>query len=65
MKFKCEDCKIRKGIVHFSNEPMLTITHGWGGKHICRECYIERIESHIKDCQEQLKEQRELLEVKK
>lgn len=58
---KCEDCKKRKGIIYYSSEPFMTLTHGWGGIYICRQCFIKRIENHLKDCKKQLKEQKALL----
>jgi len=60
-KVKCKDCKIREGIIYYSSEPMLTLTHGWGGVYICRQCFIKRIKIHIEDCKKQLKEQQILL----
>ena len=53
---KCEDCKKRKATIKFSNEPMLALTHGWGTIDICKPCYIIRIENHVKECKQQLKE---------
>lgn len=58
---RCEDCKKAEGIINFSNEPTITITHGWGGIMICRKCFIKRIKSHIQDCKEQLNQQKRLL----
>lgn len=62
---KCEDCKKRKAIIDYAAEPFLAISHGWGILHICRECFIKRIENHLKDCKKQLKEQKELQKEKK
>jgi len=62
---KCEDCKKRKAIISFSNEPMLSITHGWGMKQICRQCFIKRIQEHIAECIVQLKDEVKLLGKKK
>ena len=59
---KCEECESREAVINFSMEPMLTITHGFGGKQICRKCFIKKIKDHIKDCQEQLNEQEIILE---
>jgi hypothetical protein len=61
----CEDCKKRESVLTYSAEPMLTLTHGWGGRHICRQCLIKRIKSHIKDCQKQLQDEMELLKNEK
>ena len=55
---KCEDCKKAEGIINFSYEPMLTMTHGWGGTMICRKCYVARIVAHITDCIKQAEEQK-------
>jgi hypothetical protein len=57
----CEDCKKRKAIIEFSNEPFLAISHGWGITYLCRECYIKRVEKHLKDVQENLGKQKLLL----
>lgn len=62
---KCEDCKKRKAVLTYSSEPFLTISHGWGGTELCRQCFIARINRHIVDCKKQLKEQLELLEKEK
>jgi hypothetical protein len=58
---KCEICKKRESVLTYSSEPMLTLTHGWGGQELCRQCFINKIKNHIKDCEKQLKEQEELL----
>lgn len=60
---KCENCKKRKGIIDFT-ESMLDFTHGFITK-LCRECYIEIIEERKKDIDENLIEQKELLEKEK
>lgn len=57
----CEVCKKREAVITYSDEPMMAISHGWGKQEICRECYIKKIEEEIKDCKENLKEQRKLL----
>jgi cytochrome c len=64
-EMKCEDCHINEGVLTYSESPMLTITHGWGGRKICRKCFIYRIERHIQDCKKQLREQKELLKEEK
>jgi len=57
----CKDCKKRKAIIEFSDNPYLTLTHGYGGINICRQCYIKRIEDGIEDCQNNLQKQKKLL----
>lgn len=56
---KCEDCKEREGIVEFC-ESITDYTHGFK-KNICRQCYIKRIETKLKDINQNLKEQKKLL----
>ena len=62
---KCEDCKKRKAVLTYADEPFMAITHGWGKVELCRQCVIKRIENHIKDCKENLKEQKKLLHKEK
>jgi len=61
----CEDCKKNKAVLQYSDEPLLTLTHGWGGRWICRPCFIKRIEKHIVDCRKQLKEEKAKLRKEK
>jgi hypothetical protein len=58
---KCQKCKKRKAVIVFADEPIMAATHGWGKEHICRQCYIEKIEKQIKNLKENLKEQKKLL----
>lgn len=62
---KCEDCKKRKAVVEYSDEPIFALSHGWGVTSICRQCYIKRIEKGMKSLQENLEKQKELLKKNK
>ena len=62
---KCEDCKKRKAIIMFSEEPLLSLTHGLAVKNICRQCYIKRIENEIKLFKENLKKQKNLIRTRR
>jgi len=57
----CEDCKKEIAKVNFSNNPLMSLTHGWSTINLCRVCYIERIERNMKDCQDNLNDQLKLL----
>ena len=57
----CKDCKKRKAVVKYSDEPVFAMTHGWGVTNICRQCYIKRIEDGIKQSKENLNKQKRLL----
>ncbi len=59
---KCEKCKKRKGILKFSKEPMSALIRGYGSIQICRPCYIEIIEKELICIQDNLKEQKMILE---
>lgn len=61
VKLKCEDCGEREGIINFSDNPFMSLTHGWASKNICRQCYIKRIEKGLKDTKDNLEEQKKLL----
>lgn len=61
VNIKCEDCKKREGIIRYSDEPMLALTHGWCIEHICRQCYIKRMEADMKRCKKGIEEQKRLL----
>lgn len=58
---KCKHCKIRKGIMDFSLEPMSAITRGYGSVRICRVCYIKIIEDELKRINLNLIRQKKLL----
>jgi len=63
MKNKCNDCKKRKGIIEFSDNPYMALTHGWKTIMICRKCYIKRIEEHLTDIKKHLLNQKKYLMV--
>lgn len=58
----CESCLLRKAKIKFAREPTFALTHGYGVQHICRHCYIEKIEYELKGIKYNLKKQKELLE---
>ena len=60
---KCPDCKKREGVVDFCPDGTTGFIHGFVIK-LCRECLIERFEKTIKQCNKQIKEQKELLNAK-
>jgi hypothetical protein len=57
----CKDCGKREYKITFSEEPTYSLTHGYGGIQLCRQCYINRIEEAIKSIQENLENQKKLL----
>lgn len=56
---KCQDCKTRKGVIIFC-ESTLHYSHGFE-EHICRQCYIKRMEETINGCKKQILEQKKLI----
>jgi len=51
----CKDCG-KKAEVKFNPDGVMAEVHGWGTVDLCKPCFIKRIERHIKDCQDQIKE---------
>ncbi len=57
----CEECGLREAKIEFAREPTFAMTHGFGIQHICRQCYIEKIEKELVIINKNLKEQKALL----
>lgn len=55
---KCQNCG-KEATVEYCDSS-LDYSHGFT-QHFCRQCYVEKIEKHIRDCQNNLKEQKKLL----
>ncbi len=62
---RCQRCKEREGIIEFSHEPMNAMIRGYGMENICRECYIEIIETELKNIKANLKDQKAILRKEK
>jgi hypothetical protein len=60
-KIMCQDCGKREYKVTFSDEPIYSMTHGYGGIQLCRECFIERIMEAKKKIDENLEYQKKML----
>ena len=58
---RCKICKKKNARVLFSTEPILTLTHGFGGTPLCRKCYINIIEDELKEINKNLNLQKRLL----
>lgn len=58
---RCQDCNKREAVVKYSDESTFALTHGWGITHICRQCYIKRIEREIKAAKANLEKQKRLI----
>lgn len=59
MKCQESECQ-RKAVIKYSDEPTFALTHNFGILHICRQCFIKKIQKHMKNCREQLREQKRL-----
>lgn len=57
---KCQDCGERKYKIKFC-ESVVDFTHG-NIIYICRQCYIKILEKTLKNCTNNIKKQKELLE---
>ena len=55
----CADCGENKGTIKFSDHPLMTLTHGLGGRLMCKNCYLKRLEEHREELNKTIKKLRE------
>lgn len=61
LKVMCHDCGKKEYKIKFAEEPIFALTHGFGTVFLCRQCYINRIETEIKVIQKNLEKEKKLL----
>lgn len=57
----CEDCRAMPSVINYSDEPIFSLTHGWGIIYLCRACFIKRMEKHLEQTKKGIEEQKRLL----